>query len=116
MFSSQIILYFKEQGWAEAVFESDPYPNTDGLICLTLARDKQKIFMAVTDPSVKGGTFSIANLRYLHEFLNLVEEDHDRSPFLFFLCTGGVRLISSRTIFSVVWQVIPMRLVLSPTP
>lgn len=107
MFSSQIILYFKEQGWAEAVFESDPYPNTDGLICLTLARDKQKIFMAVTDPSVKGGTFSIANLRYLHEFLNLVEEDHDRSPFLFFLCTGGVRLISSRTIFSVVWQVIP---------
>jgi len=107
IFASQIILYFKEQGWVETIFKSDTHPDTDGLVCFTLNREKQKFFIALTDPSVKGGTFSIANLHYFHEFLNLVEQDDDRSPFLFFLCTGGVRLISSRTIFSVVWQVLP---------
>jgi acetyl-CoA carboxylase carboxyltransferase component len=106
----QVLTTFSDAGFDILEFEGrtpDAYPLKDGLRCFLLQNKKVSSFLCLTDPKVRAGTFSIENLKYFHEFLNFIETDIKRTPFIFIISSGGVRLTQSRTMFNSIWGVLP---------
>ncbi|MCB0368076.1 MAG: hypothetical protein KDD45_01225 [Bdellovibrionales bacterium] len=85
----------------------DSYPLHDGLRCFFLSHETQSLYLCLTNPKIRGGTFSIENLNYLHAFLDYLETENDRTPFLFILSSAGVRLTQKRVMFNSIWSVLP---------
>ncbi len=107
-FYADVLKAFEKFGYtAEEFLSKKDNPIDDGLRCFTLSRQGKTVFVSLTDPKVKGGTFSIPALKYFHEFLDYIETDSNRSPYLCLSCSGGVRLTQSRTMFNHVWGILP---------
>lgn len=107
-FYADVMKSFERFGYSTEEFLSKKdNPSDDGLRCFTLTKNGNNIFVSLTDPKTKGGTFSIPALKYFHEFLDFVETDKKRSPYVFLSCSGGVRLTQSRTMFNYVWGILP---------
>lgn len=64
-------------------------------------------YLILTVASERGGSFSEDNLALLYKFFNLMRDEGNSAPLIFYLNSGGVRVHHARTIFDTIWGIIP---------
>ena len=106
-FFDDCLIYFHEKEFTISVFCTDIVDYTDGIAAFKMSSSAETVFLILTNPKIRGGTFSIENLEYLHLFFDFLDSDNTSTPLLFGLSSAGVRLTQSRTMFNSIWGVLP---------
>ncbi|MBK7960998.1 MAG: hypothetical protein IPK04_07175 [Bdellovibrionales bacterium] len=70
------------------------------------ASERIYCYLILTVALERGGSFSEDNLAILYKFFNLMRDEGNSAPLIFYLNSGGVRVHHARTIFDSIWGVI----------